>query len=736
MRATLAILLAVQLSFAAPLPARSRDQNPSGQASPVQPPPPSPRQQKQRQAPLIRANVSLVVVDVEVTDSSGNPVKNLEPNDFTVTEDGKPQKIAKFVYADVEGFAKTEAASGAAGKPVVVPVAAPPGETTAIGATVRNRRVILLFFDLTSLPIPELRRARTAAIHFVKDQMTPADLVGVVVLGNELGLLSDFTNDKETLLTALDRLQPGVDSQLADLASAAAQEGETSSTEDVQAAWTPDETEFNVFNTDRKLEAMQDLANLLGTIPGKKVVMQFTAGITQTGEENRTAVEAATDAANRANVSFYNVDSRGLLAEVPGGDASQAGATGTSMFSGDTVLSQVQSRQDSRDTLFTLADDTGGRAFFDMGDLSKAFTRVQQDTAGYYLLGYIPTNTKANGQWRSIKVKIDRRGLNLRYRTGYFAPRDYAHFTTEDRQQQLLEALQQQAPVLELPIALETPVFYLNNREAFVPIDAKLPASTLEWAQKKGSHEDQFDFATQVRDLKTGRDVAPLLDTVTVQLGAEHYAQYASRSLLYQGGLVLAPGSYSVKFVARENATGRIGSFQENLEVPAPVSNQLGVSSVLLSSQLVPVEKTAEVKTTGLAIRARGGQMQSPLEVAGERIVPSVTNTFTQDQTLYVYFQAYLPSKADSAALRAGLLFFRDGMLVSRSPLVEPAAIDPKTHTASFRIRLPLQRMTLGRYKLEAVTVVAGTPLAAFSPAYLAVLAPAQAANAAPAPGK
>ncbi len=638
MKTAIAILLAAQLAFGAQAP---------GQARPAS-------RQGRRQPSVLRTTVNLVVVDVEVTDSSGRPVKGLKPSDFTVFEDGKPQRISSFVYADVEGFASASAGAGA-GQPVVVPVAGSPSKSD-LGPVVRDRRLILLFFDLTSLHTDDLLRAREAAIHFVKDQMSPADLVGVVALGNRLGLLSNFTNDKETLLAALDRLEPGVDSNLADLASAATQEGETSATEDTGAAWTPDDTEFNVFNTDRKLEAMQDLAQLLAAIPGKKIVMQFTGGITQTGEENRTAVEAATDAANRADVSFYSVDARGLFAEIPGGDASHAAAGGTAMFSGASVVSQQQMRENSRDTLETLAADTGGRAFFDLGNLSKAFSQVQADTDGYYLLGYTPTDTRPNGRWREIKVKVNRKGLRLRYRTGYYGPKDFAHFTQEDREQQLFDALRSESPILELPIALETTVFRLNSREVFVPIAAKLPASTLQWARKKGSHEDQFDFAAEVRDAKTGRPVAALQDTITVRLGSEHYEQYAHRTLLYQGGVILTPGSYRLKFVARENDTGRIGTFQEPLDIPAPVSGRMGVSSVLLSSQLVPVGKTSEVKTEGMAI---GGSLaHSPLEVSGERIVPERYQRFHARPDPLRLFPGLpaVESRRASVARRPGLL--------------------------------------------------------------------------------
>lgn len=205
--------------------------------------------------------------------------------------------------------------------------------------------------------------------------------------------------------------------------------------------------------------------------------------------------------------------------------------------------------------------------------------------------------------------------------------------------------------------------------------------------------------------------------------------------LLYQGGVILAPGSYRLKFVAWENDTGRIGTFEEPLEMPLPVASRLGVRLVLLSSQLVPVGKNSEVKTPGMAIGGRF--VRSPLEVSGEQIVPSVTNVFTRSQTLYVFFQAYPPRNADPRAVRAGLLFFRNGLSVSRSPLVTPASHEADTYTASFRIRLLLDRLPLGRYMLQAVAIVAGTSYAAFASAFLALVpTPAPPAGRSPAPGR
>jgi hypothetical protein len=162
----------------------------------------------------------------------------------------------------------------------------------------------------------------------------------------------------------------------------------------------------------------------------------------------------------------------------------------------------------------------------------------------------------------------------------------------------------------------------------------------------------------------------------------------------------------------------------------------LQLSSVLLSSQVEAVQKTAQVKTKAFALDAK--MKSSPLDVGGERIIPSVTRVFTDQQTLYVFFQAYLPQKADAASLRAGLVFFRNGQRLSETPMVEPAQYDDTTRTASFRISLPLGGLNAGRYTVQAIVVDAGTSYSAFARNYFALrptTKPAAAATLPPAPG-
>jgi VWFA-related protein len=726
------------------LPANPAAQPSANPPAPVAVPmpsvPPSSRpSSKQTPAPVLRATSDLVRIDVEVTDKSGKAIKGLRADQFVVTDDGKAQAISTFSYEDIE---HVETAGAEDAKPIVVPVDNEGPNTPSVAAAseqLRDRRLIVLFFDLTSMQPDDLIRAHDAAAKFVKQQMTKADVVAVVAFSTRLTVLANFTNDHALLDKAIAQLTENSTTDLSNPLYAAAENGEYDVQEYTGAAYTPDETEFNVFNTDQKLAAVEGLANVLGGIPGRKALVEFTGGITQTGEENRTQLRAATDAANRADVSIYSLDSRGLFATAPGGDTTTNAATGNSMFTGASVFHQTDQREDSRDTLATLSTDTGGKAFFDLGDLSDALPKIQQDNGGYYLIGYnLGADVKRDGRWRPIHVKVNVPGAHVRYRDGYYAPRDFQHLEREDRDQQLADAVNSDNPVVELPVAVETGMFRLSADQTYVPIAAKISASALDWAEKHGHRQAQFDFAVDVRAVPSGQSVAQLRDTTQVNLDPQRFQEINKKNLLYQGGVVLAPGNYRLKFVARENESGKIGTFEENLFVPVAQPSKMTLSSVVLSSQLIPAQKNSEVQTKAQGLRAK--LVNSPLEVNGETIVPSVTRLFMQNQTLYVFFQAYYPEKLDSketldlGSLRAGLIFFRGGLQVNTTPLLAPAEVDAKKHAASFRISLPLAKLQGGRYTVQAVVIAPGTQHSAFRRAYLALLSTRPAASTAPAP--
>src|SRR5664280_3401704 len=272
----------------------------------------------------------LVVVDVTVKDKSGNPIKGLKPADFNITEDGKKQDIKIFTYQELEETLAPEpvpavktpapapapktpdapAAPAAPAAPVVKSVTsnqiAPskPGEVKY-----KDRRLLVMFFDMTSMPIQDQIRAQTAAQKFLKTQMTPSDLMAIMTFSSDLKVQQDFTDDRDALAKVIKGLTIGEGSDLAADGSTGAD-----NEEDAGAAYTADDTEFNIFNTDRKLAALESAARMLGALPEKKALVYFASGVSKTGVDNEAQLRGTINAAIRNNVAFFPIDARGLVA--------------------------------------------------------------------------------------------------------------------------------------------------------------------------------------------------------------------------------------------------------------------------------------------------------------------------------------------------------------------------------------------------------------------------------------
>ena len=191
--------------------------------------------------------------------------------------------------------------------------------------------------------------------------------------------------------------------------------GDAEGTPDNGAAFTADDTEFNIFNTDRRLDALQTLADALAGIEQKKSVVYFSSGMNQTGQDNQVQLRRTIDRANRANVSIYAADMRGLQAHGAGRrrDAGQRSRAHRRSPARRCRISSI-ARQPPQDTLTTMADDTGGRAFFDSNAFGQVFDRVVNDTSAYYVLGYSSTNPARDGRFRRIKVTTEASGPEAR----------------------------------------------------------------------------------------------------------------------------------------------------------------------------------------------------------------------------------------------------------------------------------------------------------------------------------
>ncbi len=213
-----------------------------------------------------------------------------------------------------------------------------------------------------------------------------------------------------------------------------------------------------------------------------------------------------------------------------------------------------------------------------------------------------------------------------------------------DKERQLEEALTLGDPVSELPLALEVDYFRVAKERYFVPISVKIPGSVLALAKKNGKQTTDFDFIGQVRD-STGKLVGGVRDNITVKLTDANAERLSNRNLQYDAGLTLSPGNYSLRFLARENQTGKMGTFENKFTVPNLNSgSNLRLSSVILSSQ-----KEAVAAAVGSADNNKKLLAGHPLVDNGQKTVPSITRVFRKDQTLYVYFEVYDPTPDENA---------------------------------------------------------------------------------------
>src|SRR5262249_5901790 len=150
---------------------------------------------------------------------------------------------------------------------------------------------------------------------------------------------------------------------------------------------------------------------MLASLPEKKAMVYFASGMSKTGIDNQAQLRSTVNAAIRSNVAFYTVDARGLVANVPMGDATKGLQGGRGMYSGQTMRTQQSNFQGQQDSLYTLASDTGGKALLDQNDLAMGIIQAQKDIASYYILGYYSTNSEPDGRYRRIKVQLKKSNL-------------------------------------------------------------------------------------------------------------------------------------------------------------------------------------------------------------------------------------------------------------------------------------------------------------------------------------
>ena len=660
------------------------------------------QQSTQGQTP-IRVQTNLIVEEVAVKDKSGKPIGGLTANDFVLTEDGVPQTISFVEYEELP--AETNAA-----QPPPAPASTPAVNTAPPVTQVqiapekpgderfRNHRLMALYFDMSTMPPQDQIRSYDAALSFVDKQMDPSILMAVITFDSSgaVRVRQDFTGDRFLVEKAINKLvvalSEGFDETNSDDSAA-----------DTGSAFGQDDAEFNLFNTDRQLSALETALKMLGTLNEQKALLYFASGLRLNGMDNQAQLIATENAALRSNVLIYPVDARGLVATAPLGDATQGSNGGIGMFTGSSAGAVISNFQRSQDTLYALAKDTGGKPFLDSNDLTLGIKQAAEAMTSYYMIGYYPTRTTADGKFRKVKISL-KNGIagDVSFRQGYYADKDFSKFNATDKERQLMDALMLDNPVTDINLAMEVNYFQLNSAEYFVAVDVKIPGRELALARKGGAQETLIDSIGEVHD-DFGNTIQNLRDKLNIKLSEGTAAQLATHPIEYHTGFTLLPGKYLIKYLVRDSETGRIGTYQMNFTIPNlnKEDKRVPISTVVLSGQREAVTDAIynvkqKLDTTSV----------DPLVFNGQRLVPSVTRVFSKSRNLYVFLQAYERGATDIRPLAAYVSFYQSGAKVFETAPTSVAQVaDAKAKALPLRFTIPLDKIATGQYDCQ-VTIL------------------------------
>jgi len=531
-------------------------QLPPQQPIPGQRPPEPPAQpQTQTAAPqpdiVFHSTTRLVQVNVVAHDKDGKPVADLKKEDFTITEKGKPQEIAFF---SVESLDKLPAA------PPKLPPHIFSNQLAQREGVPPSVTVILL--DSLNTSFTDQNYARTAVIDFLL-QVKPTDHIAVYRLSNRLQVLHDYTTDASDLIKRLQQarseLMPDGSTDTGfDLGPILGMSGR-------QAAFLMND---HILQT---LAAIEAIANNLAGVPGRKNLVWVSDGIPlalgsimgSPSQEQRfytDEVQRTERALNDADVSVYAVDARGLTPprRFTSVEAPSARGGASPAKSGLPPLPRNAPISTRWDSMVELADRTGGRAYHNTNDLKGAIRDAVGDSEVTYTLGYHPTNTEMDGKFRDIKVKVDRPGVNVRYRKGYVA-QSAAMQDPKVAAKELSDAVW--SPLDATALGLNARVDFTDQpKPNSVQILVQVSPSGINLEEKDGRHSGVLDVLMAQRTDRGEQVGAGAKDKLELNLKPETYAKVMKEGLVYRKVLARDPNAANVRVVVRDESTGAIGS--------------------------------------------------------------------------------------------------------------------------------------------------------------------------------
>jgi VWFA-related protein len=532
-------------------------------------------QEPSKSGQAISVTTRLVEVNVVVTDDKGQPVSDLTQEDFTIFEDGKPQKLASFA-----AHRKLPA-----GSPSRQAQPLPEGIFSNLAPEDDRGPVIILLVDALNTPLRDQAYAREQLIKYLKTQHQPGQKMAVYALTNTLLLLQDLTTDPEALRAALERRRPHKSVLL-----------EEEDRDDHMAGINPEflanlerfRQEEVAQRADMRVQltlaALELLGKAYGGVPGRKNLVWVSgtfplvlapdkltsASVRYYGEELRRTATML----EKTLIAVYPVDARGLTGSALT-DASFTGrGTGGRVLYGPTMGDELYYRanvvRDSHAAMHEIADATGGRAYYNRNDIDRAVALATNDGAMYYNLAYYPENKKWNGKFRKIEVRLRRSGLRARHRQGYLAVEmNRSEGNRKDALREIDAALA--GPIMHTMVGFYARVVVPPDNPRVENSGGNANASHKAHVRFKvnpqtiffedfsdGSRACSLEFVVVAYD--KGKIIAQKSETLKGTLKPETYAKLITEGLMLNTELALPTTPSHFRLLVRDNHTGFMGT--------------------------------------------------------------------------------------------------------------------------------------------------------------------------------
>jgi VWFA-related protein len=653
-----------------------------------------------------KAGVNFVEVHAVVTDSRGEFVRDLTKDDFEIYEAGRLQTPTVFNLID------TPAAARAA-----IAAADPDPDVRSTTARFEGRLFIIVLDDLHTAALRSTLVKR-AARQFVERHIADGDLAAVVYTSGRGDAAQELTPSRRLLLAAVDRFQgqklPSItgerlavhlNDRAMESAAASGDEGASNTAGAAQRADDPRDAERGM-NARRALGTVKNVAQWMANVPGRrKALVLFSEGIEYDiydvfNNRNATSVMAdardAIAAAQRANVTVYAIDPRGLtqlgdeaitiqsLSEDPNVDYGSARG-----FNNELLMAQ--------ESLISLAEETGGIAVVRSNDIAGGLTRVERDTSRYYVLGYVSDPAISPGRFRKIEVKVKRPGLKVRARRGYVpadlnAPRRTADVKT-GTSPALTAALTNPVPVGDVPFRMWAAPFKGSGKSASIAIAVEIPGATLKYRQQDDRFIEDLEMSVVAADYG-GKVRGSDRQTMNLKLKPEtHQVMMAGGGVRMLSRIEVPPGRYQLRVAVHESGGGNIGSVPFDIDVPDFAKPSLAISGLAITSTAAP--KLVTVKP-------------DPVLKEVLPLPPVATRAFTAVETLSVFAEIYDRSTpvAHELDLTTTVVPKDGGPHVFQVTERGHVAAGGGTRTAPLRTDVSLKHVRAGDYvlKVEART--------------------------------